>query len=169
MSRGRRALGRALTRFRSMLSQMYWKARLAHMGSSSQIYPTVQIYLPRMLSVGRGAVINDYVHIWAGGGVEIGDYTLIAAHTVITSQTHDVSALQHGELYCETVVFEPVSIGRNVWIGSNVTILPGVTIGDNSIVAAGAVVTRDVPTNSLVAGVPARLLRSLDTPAGRQG
>jgi maltose O-acetyltransferase len=56
----------------------------------------------------------------------------------------------------------PVRIGNDVWIGGNVTILPGVTIGNNVVVAAGAVVTKDVPDNSLVGGVPARLIREIE-------
>ena len=57
---------------------------------------------------------------------------------------------------------EPIHVGNKVWIGSHVTILPGVTIGDNSIVAAGAVVTHDVPENSIVGGVPAKVLKKID-------
>jgi maltose O-acetyltransferase len=56
----------------------------------------------------------------------------------------------------------PVRIGNDVWIGGNVTILPGVTIGNNVVVAAGAVVTKDVPDNSLVGGVPARIIREIE-------
>ena len=59
-------------------------------------------------------------------------------------------------------VAKPVTIGSDVWLGGNVTILPGVTIGNNVIVAAGAVVTKDVPDNSLVGGVPARLIRKIE-------
>ena len=57
---------------------------------------------------------------------------------------------------------EPISIGNDVWIGGNVTILPGVNIGNNVVVAAGSVVTKDIPDNSLVAGVPARIIRELE-------
>ncbi|HCJ91322.1 MAG: hypothetical protein I3I94_01775 [Acidaminococcaceae bacterium] len=59
-------------------------------------------------------------------------------------------------------IAKPVRIGDDVWVGGNVTILPGVTIGSNVVVAAGAVVTHDVPDNSLVAGVPARVIRKLE-------
>ena len=57
----------------------------------------------------------------------------------------------------------PIHVGENVWIGSHATILPGVTIGENAIVAAGAVVTKDVPADTVVAGVPARPIRKLDS------
>lgn len=57
----------------------------------------------------------------------------------------------------------PVRIGNNVWVGANVTILPGVSIGDNAIIAAGAVVTKDVPANMLAAGIPAKVIRHINT------
>ena len=60
-----------------------------------------------------------------------------------------------------TMIPAPIHIGKHVWIGSNATVLPGVTIGDGAIVAAGAVVTKDVPKNTIVSGVPARVMRHL--------
>ena len=57
----------------------------------------------------------------------------------------------------------PVRIGNNVWVGANVTILPGVSIGDNAIIAAGAVVTKDIPANMLAAGIPAKVIRQINT------
>lgn len=56
----------------------------------------------------------------------------------------------------------PIHIGRNVWIGANATVLPGVTIGDHAVIAAGAVVTKDVPANTVVGGVPAKVIRMMD-------
>ena len=119
------------------------------------------MYQTSRVCVGPRSVLNDFVHIWGGGGVEIGADTLIAAHCAITSVTHDASALSRGLLYRETQVISPVVIGANVWIGSNCVILPGVTIGDGAIVAAGAVVTRNVEERTLVAGTPARPIRAL--------
>lgn len=95
------------------------------------------------------------------GTVEIGDDSLIAAHVVITSETHDIDALSKGLLYRQTRQTSRVRIGNNVWIGSGAVVLPGVTIGDNSVVAAGAVVTKNIEANSLAVGVPARTVRSL--------
>lgn len=122
---------------------------------------TVKIYAPRQVSIGSNCVLNDFVHIWGSGGVIIEDETIVAAHTVITSQSHKIEALENAELYRETADNRPVYIGRNVWIGSNVTVLPGIEIGADSVVAAGAVVTRDVPPRTLVAGIPARVVRQL--------
>lgn len=155
-------MGLMLLRIRLALSRWYWGTRLRAFGAESTIYGMARIYAPRSVSVGKNVSINDFVHIWGAGGVWIGDNTLIATHSVITSQTHDVAALKLGKLYRQTAVEREVRIGSNVWIGSGAIILPGVTIGDGSIVAAGAVVTRDVPPRTLVAGMPARLVRQLD-------
>lgn len=154
-------VGWFINRICTSCRRAYWSRRLGSFGINANIYPSVQIYSPKHVRVGRNAVINGFVHIWGAGGVEIGDDSLIAAHTVITSQTHTVHALRDGQLYRDTLEVRPVRIGANVWIGSNVTILPGIEIGDNSIVAAGAVVTKSVPSNILVAGVPARPVKSL--------
>ncbi|WP_370867886.1 DapH/DapD/GlmU-related protein [Phenylobacterium sp.] len=105
--------------------------------------------------------INDFVHIRGGGGVRIEDGCLIAPHVVITSQSHDVDAVARGLDYRNTNTALPIHIGRNVWIGAGAVVLPGVTIGDGAIVAAGAVVSRDVDARCLVAGIPARFVRAL--------
>ncbi|MCK1564122.1 acyltransferase [Bradyrhizobium sp. 173] len=139
----------------------YWQIRLGSVGPDTRIYPTVRIYRPSSVHVGANSVLNDFVHIWGAEGVYIGNNTLIASHTVITSQTHDVNALASGKLYRETNTGGPITIGNNVWIGSNAVILPGVTVGDGSIVGAGAVVTRDIAAGTLVMGIPARVVRHL--------
>jgi acetyltransferase-like isoleucine patch superfamily enzyme len=154
-------LASAIVQTATAWRRLIWSWRLGALGPGSRLYPYVRIYSPRLVRLGRDVVLNDFVHIWGAGGVTIGDDTLIAAHSVITSQSHDIDAGGKGLLYRETNANKAVTIGRNVWIGSNVTIVPGVTIGDNSVVAAGAVVTRDVPAHALVAGVPARTVRML--------
>jgi acetyltransferase-like isoleucine patch superfamily enzyme len=104
------------------------------------------------LEVGDRVSINAFVHIWAQGGVRIGDDSLVASHVAITSLTHALT----GGKYSATCLYRPVSIGRNVWIGTHAVILPGVTIGDDAVVGAGAVVTRDVEPGAVVVGIPAR-------------
>jgi maltose O-acetyltransferase len=103
------------------------------------------------LHVGDRVSINAFVHIWAQGGVRIGDDSLIASHVAITSLTHSLA----GGKYSETCLYQPIEIGRNVWIGTHAVILPGVKIGDNAVVGAGAVVTRDVAPGTVVVGIPA--------------
>jgi maltose O-acetyltransferase len=140
---------------------LYWRLRLQAMGEGARVSKRVVIYRASRVSVGARVIVNDFVHIWGGGGVEIGADTLIAAHCAITSVTHDSNALTKGLLYRDTTINRQVRIGANVWIGSNAVILPGVTIGDGAIIAAGAVVTRDVKARVLVAGVPGRVVRKL--------
>ena len=134
-----------------------WKSRLRSIGRRTKIYGNVVIRAPDRVTIGAHVVIADFVHIWGGGGVTIGDNVIVASHAAITSQTHDTEA----ELYQKSSIMKPVTIGKNVWIGSGAIILPGVSIGDNSIIGAGAVVTRDVPPCVIVAGIPARTLRQL--------
>lgn len=102
---------------------------------------------------------NYNVSILDRAPVRIGDYVMIGPHTLITTVNHPISPMGRRKYLS---VAKPVTIGNDVWIGGNVTILPGVTIGNNVIVAAGAVVTKDVPDNSLVGGVPAKLIRTIE-------
>ncbi len=125
--------------------------RFAACGENVSLQLPVVINHPDHLRVGSRVSINAFVHIWALGGVTIGDDTLIASHVAITSLTHDPKA----ETYASSAVTKPVVIGRNVWIGAHAVILPGVTIGDGAIVGAGAVVTKDVAPRTIVTGVPA--------------
>ena len=136
-----------------------WKARLAALGEGTIIYPWVTIHNPDRVRIGARCSIAEFVHVWGGGGISIGNGVLIASHGVITSLTHDKNAA----CFRETTLRAPVVIGDNVWIGAGAIILPGVTVGSGSIVAAGAVVTRDVPANAVVAGVPARLVIEVET------
>jgi len=152
-----RALGnplfrKAATYTRSRWSHAVWRARLGALGPHSRIYPEVVIHSPGCVHIGDHVEIVEFGHIWGGGGVTIGDRTVIASHTVITSQTHDPEAPDYGQ----SRVAKPVTIGANVWIGAAAVILPGVTIGDGAIVGAGSVVTRDVAPGAVVMGVPAR-------------
>ena len=93
------------------------------------------------------------------GPVHIGDYAMIGPNTLITTVNHPLSAKGRRERKAQA---KPVIIGNDVWIGGNCVILPGATIGNNVVVAAGAVVTKDIPDNRIVAGVPARELRKLE-------
>jgi acetyltransferase-like isoleucine patch superfamily enzyme len=109
------------------------------------------------VQVGKRVAINAFVHIWANERVTIGDDSMIASHVRITTSTHDY----HMRPYRNFRRDSPVFIGRNVWVGTGATILPGVTIGDDAVVGAGSVVTRDVEARTVVAGVPAKVIRRL--------
>ena len=111
------------------------------------------------ISVGDDFLANYNVTILDRAPVTIGDGVLIAPGTVITTVNHALSPKKRRENICTA---KPITIGSNVWIGANCTILPGVTIGDDAVIAAGAVVTRDVPPRAVVGGVPARVLKMVE-------
>ena len=110
--------------------------------------------------VGHDCLLNSPLYLNASAPITIGNHVGIGHHVVIITDTHHIgaAAARAGER-----VARPVSIEDGAWIAARVTILPGVTIGRGTVVAAGAVVTRDVPPNTLVAGVPARVKRELPT------
>lgn len=143
------------------IRQVYWRIQLKAFGSGSFLCPNVTIMFPGSVSIGNNSAVGDFCHIWGLGGLTIEDNVLIAAHCVITTQSHDHTAYFKGLLYRETKVAAPINIQSNVWIGSNSTILPGVTIGKNSIIGAGSVVTKSIPENVVAHGVPARVVQQL--------
>jgi len=115
------------------------------------------------LDIGDRVVIGKGANIRAAGGeIEIAEGCLIAQNVSLIAANH----LLDRALYYRDQPWDSekvgVSIQRNVWIGANVVVLPGVHIGENAVIAAGAVVTRDVPANQIWAGVPARYLRDID-------
>ena len=108
------------------------------------------------ITIGKNVFFNTGCSFQDRGGISIGDGSMIGMNVAIATLNHGL------DLETRNTTFpSPVVIGKNVWIGSNATILPGVTIGDNSVVAAGAVVTKDVPENTVVAGVPAKFMKKI--------
>jgi len=122
-----------------------------------------------VLFIGSHVQINDSVHIAAIESVVIGDHVLIASRVFISDHNHGNYQVQDDFSGPETppadrpLSSRPVRIGNNVWLGEQVCILPGVTVGDGSIVGAHSVVTRDIPPNTIAAGNPARVIRVFDT------
>ena len=111
------------------------------------------------ITLGRNVAMNFNCYIDGSGGVEIGDYSLLGVNVVILSSSHRFD--QPGKLIQQSgKIFQPTRIGSDVWIGSNAVIRAGVEIGRGSVIGAGAVVTRSFPEYSIVAGVPARLMRA---------
>ena len=109
------------------------------------------------IRVGRRVFINQCCTLYDMGGVNIADLVMIGPNVNIITTGHPLPPSER-RAYVEA---KPIFIEQNVWIATGATIIGGVTVGENSVVAAGAVVTKDVPPNSLVAGVPARVIRSL--------
>lgn len=132
------------------------RRNMRHCGMNVLISPKAHVWSPSRLSMGDFSEINAYTHVFAAGGVDIGSHVLISSNCGISSVTHPVDALGGNR---NELIFKPVRIGNNVWIGMNATVLPGVTIGDDAVVGAGSVVTRDVPAGAVVTGNPARVAR----------
>ena len=101
-------------------------------------------------------LINAGCQFQDQGGITIGDDVLVGPQTIIATLNHDPDPEKRGGMFAK-----PVVIGDKVWLGARVTICPGVTIGEGAIVGAGAVVTKDVPPRTVVAGVPARIIKEL--------
>lgn len=110
----------------------------------------------RNIRIGQNVFINHACSMLDLGGITIEDDVMIAPRVNITTEEHPVNPAERQQILCK-----PVRIKRNAWIGMGATILSGVTIGENSIVAAGAVVTQDVPDNTIVGGVPAKIIKKL--------
>jgi maltose O-acetyltransferase len=127
------------------------------------IHPGIEI-TRGPLSVGKNTFINTDSRFECTGGIQLGAYCQIGPRTSFESVTHSLEPIvgQH-----RPVSSEPIVIEDYVWIGSNAIVLAGVTIGEGSVVAAGAVVTENVPAFTVVAGVPARVIRNIDVPEGR--
>lgn len=152
-----------------------------HRGRGSKIYHSVRMDTPpyRRFSLGRRSVVESYCCINnAVGDVFIGDYTRIGLHCTVIgpvtigshvnlAQGITVTALNHNfadndkRIDEQGVSTKAVVIGDDVWIGANAVILPGVTIGRHVVVAAGAVVTKDIPDGCVVAGVPAKIIKTI--------
>jgi acetyltransferase-like isoleucine patch superfamily enzyme len=109
------------------------------------------------IRVGRNVFINQNCTMYDVGGIDIADDVMIGPNVSVITSGHPIEPSQRRA----GVTAAPVVIERNVWIAAGVTIIGGVTVGENSVVAAGSVVTRDVPSNTLVGGNPARVIRSI--------
>lgn len=109
------------------------------------------------IRVGRNVFINQNCTFYDLGGLDIGDDVMIGPNVSLITSSHPIEPSQRRN----GVIAKPIVIGKNVWIAAGATIIGGVTVGENSVVAAGSVVTRDVPPNTLVGGNPARVIRSI--------
>lgn len=122
---------------------------------SFMMFPPFYTDCGRNTTIGKNVFINSCCNFQYQGGITIGDGSLIGHKAMLATLNHGFAADDRGSLYPS-----PIVIGRNVWVGASATILPGVTIGDNAIIAAGAVVTKNVPANTVAAGVPAKAIKT---------
>lgn len=110
----------------------------------------------RFIQIGKNVFINHACSFLDMGGITIEDHVLIGPKVNLITENHPLDPADRRTLICK-----PIVIKRNAWIGTGATILPGVTIGENAVVAAGAVVSRDVSANSIVGGVPAKIIKAI--------
>ncbi|WP_272960320.1 DapH/DapD/GlmU-related protein [Barnesiella viscericola] len=123
-----------------------------------RVFPPLYADFGKNIHLGENVFINDCCHFQDHGGITLGDGCQIGHGVVFATLNHGLAPEDR-----QTTYPAPIVLGRNVWVGANATILQGVTIGDNAVVAAGAVVTKDVAANTVVGGVPARLIHVIET------
>lgn len=124
-------------------------------GENNRIQTPITVVRAHEVRIGSGVIIMPGCLMMAAGGITIDDDAQIAANVQLISNNHDLDNRM-------VITCKPVHICRRAWIGAGASILPGVTIGENSVVGAGSVVTKDVPADTIVAGNPARIIRKID-------
>jgi acetyltransferase-like isoleucine patch superfamily enzyme len=139
--------------FRERLSEIISKP----IDKSTVIFAPFHTNFGRHIKLGKNVFINHACSFLDLGGIVIEDDVLIGPKVNLITENHPVEPSQRKMLDLRSIL-----VKRNAWIGAGATILPGVTIGENSIVAAGAVVNKDVPANTIVGGIPAKILKTID-------
>lgn len=124
------------------------------MGEGSVVNTPLTAIRPHNVKIGKNVIVMPGCLMMSAGGITIGDDTMIAANVQLISNNHDLYERQ-------IITCKPIHIGKNVWIGAGATILPGVRIGDNAIVGAASVVTKDVEADTIVVGNPARCIKRI--------
>lgn len=125
--------------------------------NSTTIFAPFYTNFGRHIRLGRNVFINHACSFVDMGGITIEDDVFIGPKVNLLTENHPVDPSSRNVLD-----LKPILVKRNVWIGGAATVLPGVTIGENSVVAAGAVVTRDVPPNTIVGGIPAKFIKTIN-------
>lgn len=146
---------RTLNYLKGLYLRVFFKSKI---GKRVVFYPNIWVFTGRNLVLGDDVDLATGVLITTDGGVSIGDRTLVGYGTKILSSNHNVPKLP-SHIFDSGHTKAPVVIGNDVWLGANCIILPGVTVGDGAIIAAGSVVTKAVPANVFVGGVPAKIIK----------
>ncbi|MGL9730996.1 sugar O-acetyltransferase [Enterococcus sp. DIV0756] len=127
-------------------------------GNNVYVQPNFNCDVGSNIHVGEDFLTNYNVTILDIAQVTIGDYCMIGPNTLISTVGHPLAGENRRKKWAEA---SPITIGDDVWIGGNCTILPGVSIGNNVVIAAGAVVTKDIESNCIAGGVPAKIIRKI--------
>ena len=129
-------------------------------GAYSQVIASTSFNnIGEYIRIGNNVGLGEFAYLGGGGGLEIGDDCIIGQYLRCHPENHNYQDVDT-PIRLQGVHRQGIKIGKNCWIGSKVTILDGVTIGDNCVIAAGAVVTKSMPANSVIGGVPAKVLKS---------
>ncbi len=139
------------------IRELFSKLTESDIDKSFGLFPPFYTDCGKNIKIGKNVFINSCCRFQDQGGIEIGDGSLIGHNTTIATLNHDFNPAKR-----QNLMPNAVKIGKNVWIGSDCTILPGVEIGDGAIVGAGSVVTKSVPENTIVAGNPAKVIRKIE-------
>ena len=123
---------------------------------SFRLFPPFYTDFGKNIHIGKEVFINSNCQFQDQGGIYIDDGALIGHSVILATLNHNMEPAKRQNLF-----HAPIHIGKKVWIGARATVLAGVTIGDNAVVAAGAVVTKDVPADMVVAGIPAKVIKSI--------
>lgn len=121
------------------------------------LFPPFSADYGQNITIGKNVFINSGCCFQDQGGIRIGDNALIGQQVVIATLDHDLAPQKRANMRPA-----PVKIGNNVWVGAHATILSGVTVGDGAVIASGAVVTKDVSANTVVGGVPAKIIKYIE-------
>ncbi len=141
------------------LREQMLKEMFAEIGENCYIEPPFHAnWGGRYVHFGKGVYANFNLTLVDDTAIFVGDYTMIGPNVVIATAGHPILPELREKAYQYNM---PVHIGRNVWLGAGVIIVPGVTIGDNAVIGAGSVVTKDIPANVVAAGNPCRVLREV--------
>lgn len=124
---------------------------------STTVFPPFYTNFGRFTSLGKNVFINHACSFLDLGGITLEDHVLIGPQVKLVTENHPLDPEDRRALICK-----PIHIKKNAWIGAGATILSGVTIGENAVVAAGAVVTRDVAANTVVGGIPAKFIKNIE-------
>lgn len=125
-----------------------------NMGAGSRINTPLTVVRAHNVKIGKNVIIMNGCLMMSAGGITIDDEAQIAANVQLISNNHDLKNRM-------IITCKPIHICRRAWIGAGATILPGITVGENSVVGAGSVVTHDVEPNTIVAGNPARIIKKI--------
>ncbi|MBQ9254165.1 MAG: galactoside O-acetyltransferase [Bacteroidales bacterium] len=136
--------------YNSLISELFSQG----IGENSRIMPPITVVRAKNVKIGKNVVIMNNCLMMSAGGITIEDNVLVVANCQIISNNHDLA--EHQIITCK-----PVHLKKNCWVGAGASILPGVTIGENSVIGAGSVVTKDVPDNCIAVGSPAKVIKHI--------